>query len=240
MRQAGGGRHPRGLRRPRREDRLQDPRGPQHRPRALHAHSGREGGRGRQHLRPRSLQRDCSDERRRVCCEGARGDQDPRLTQPTQQLKATVHKGRSPFFMPKREKAADTAAFLLHKKVQVFASFDIGHYTSNLLTFAQITQNILPVDTSPYASTETCTFATAPSCEREACSKRPCICVRRNAREGGERWNRRCGAKSSCPAPLVALLPTASMAASAGIWSTPPTVKSARPAKRSAALSRTS
>ena len=34
MRQAGGGRHSRGLRRPRREDRLQDPRGPQHRPRA--------------------------------------------------------------------------------------------------------------------------------------------------------------------------------------------------------------
>lgn len=60
------------------------------------------------------------------------------------------------------------------------------------------------------------------------------------ARKGGERWNRRCDAKSSCPAPLVALLPTASMAASAGIWSTPPTVKSARPAKRSAALSRTS
>ena len=29
----------------------------------LHAHPGREGGRGRQHLRPRSLQRDRSDER---------------------------------------------------------------------------------------------------------------------------------------------------------------------------------
>ena len=41
-------------------------------------------------------------------------------------------------------------------------------------------------------------------------------------RKGGERWNRQCGAKSSCPVPLTALLPTASTAASAGIWSTPP------------------
>ncbi len=68
------------------------------RPRALYADPGREGGRGRQHLRPRPLQRDRSDERRRVCCQGARGDQDPRLRQTSQQLtKATVHKGRSPF-----------------------------------------------------------------------------------------------------------------------------------------------
>lgn len=59
-------------------------------------------------------------------------------------------------------------------------------------------------------------------------------------RKGGERWNRRCGAKSSCPVPFVALLPTASTAASAGIWFTPPMEKSARPAKRSAASSRTS
>jgi hypothetical protein len=49
-------------------------------------------------------------------------------------------------------------------KVQVFVSFDTDHYTSNLLTFAQITQNVLPVDTSPYASTETCTFL---------CNKKP-------------------------------------------------------------------
>ena len=43
-------------------------------------------------------------------------------------------------------------------KVQVFVSFDTGHYTSNLFAFAQIKQNVLPLDTSPYASTETCTF----------------------------------------------------------------------------------
>ena len=33
--------------------------------------------------------------------------------------------------------------------------------------------------------TKTCTFATAPSCEREACSKRSCIRVRRGDKKGG-------------------------------------------------------
>ena len=58
--------------------------------------------------------------------------------------------------------------------------------------------------------------------------------------KGARIWNRQCGAKSSCPVPLVATSPIVSTAASAGIWSTPPMVKSARPAKRSAALSRMS
>ena len=80
---------------------------------------------------------------------------------------------------------------------------------------------------------------------RLAASEKPVLnapasaCVA-ETRRGGERWNRLCGAKSSCPVPLAAPLPTASTAASAGIWSTPRMVKSARPAKRSAALSRTS
>lgn len=41
-------------------------------------------------------------------------------------------------------------------------------------------------------------------------------------KEGARTWNRRHGAKSSCQAHLTASPPTASMAASAGIWSTPP------------------
>ena len=51
-REARGCRHPRRPRRARREDRLQDPRGAQRRPSALHAHHRRAGGRGWQHLRP--------------------------------------------------------------------------------------------------------------------------------------------------------------------------------------------
>ena len=43
-------------------------------------------------------------------------------------------------------------------KVQVFVSFDRRHYTSNYSAFAQITQNVLPVGTSPYSPTKTCTF----------------------------------------------------------------------------------
>lgn len=43
-------------------------------------------------------------------------------------------------------------------KVQVFVSFDVAHYTSKLLTFSQITQIAARTDTSPYASTKTCTF----------------------------------------------------------------------------------
>lgn len=42
--------------------------------------------------------------------------------------------------------------------VQVFVSFDVAHYTSKLLTFSQITQIAARTDTSPYASTKTCTF----------------------------------------------------------------------------------
>lgn len=60
--------------------------------------------------------------------------------------------------------------FFKFGKLQVFVSFDVAHYTSKLLTFSQITQNAPRTDASPYASTKTCTFATAPSCEREACS----------------------------------------------------------------------
>lgn len=68
------------------------------------------------------------------------------------------------------EKPLVRAAFLLCKKVQVFVSFDVAHYTSKLLAFSQIAQNAPRMGASPYASTKTCTFATAPSCEREACS----------------------------------------------------------------------
>lgn len=80
---------------------------------------------------------------------------------------------------------------------------------------------------------------------RLAASEKPVLNASASAcvaetRKGGERWNRQCGAKSSCPVLLTAPSPTASAAASAGIWSTPPTVKSARPAKRSAALFRMS
>ena len=36
--------------------------------------------------------------------------------------------------------------------------------------------------------TKTYAFAIAPSCEREACSKRPCICVHRKAKRGGREY----------------------------------------------------
>lgn len=43
-------------------------------------------------------------------------------------------------------------------KVQVFASFDEAHYTSNFKPFALIAQIAARADTSPYPSTKTCTF----------------------------------------------------------------------------------
>lgn len=73
--------------------------------------------------------------------------------------------GRSPFLLSIEEKPLVRAAFLLCKKVQVFVSFDGVHYTSKLLAFSQIAQNAPRMGASPYASTKTCTFATAPSCE---------------------------------------------------------------------------
>ena len=46
---------------------------------------------------------------------------------------------------------------MLHKKVQVFVSFDVVHYTSKLLAFSQIAQNAPRMGASPYPSTKTCT-----------------------------------------------------------------------------------
>ena len=43
--------------------------------------------------------------------------------------------------LSKEEKPLVRAAFLLCKKVQVFASFDEAHYTTKLLAFSQIAQN---------------------------------------------------------------------------------------------------
>ena len=49
------------------------------------------------------------------------------------------------------EKPLVRAAFLLCKKVQVFVSFDVAHYTSKLLAFSQIAQNAPRMGASPYA-----------------------------------------------------------------------------------------
>lgn len=43
-------------------------------------------------------------------------------------------------------------------KVQVFASFDEAHYTSNFKPFSLIAHIAARADTSPYPSTKTCTF----------------------------------------------------------------------------------
>lgn len=106
----------------------------------------------------------------------------------------------------KGDRPRGRSPFLLCKKVQFFVSFDEARYTGKFRSFSQLAQIAARAGTSPYPTSKACTFATAPSCEREACSKRPCIRVCRGRKLRGKGWNRQCGAKGVSESEVAKVL----------------------------------